>query len=38
MTAGYEGLFLDAAVLLANMAAIALGGMLLQARKKRKFG
>ncbi|WP_378951634.1 MFS transporter [Mesorhizobium sp. ANAO-SY3R2] len=37
MTAGYEGLFLDAAVLLASMAAIALGGTLLQARDTRPF-
>lgn len=37
MTAGYEGLFLDAAVLLASMAAIALGGTLLRARETRPF-
>lgn len=33
MRAGYEGLFLDAALLLASMAAIALGAALLRTRK-----
>lgn len=37
MTAGYQGLFLGAAVLLASMAAIALGGTLLRARETRPF-
>lgn len=37
MTAGYQGLFLDAAVLLAIMAAIALGGTLLRARETQPF-
>lgn len=37
MTAGYEGLFLGTAVLLASMVAIALGGTLLRARETRPF-
>lgn len=37
VTAGYEGLFLDVAVLLGSMAAIALGSALLRATQMRPF-